>query len=118
MAPRKTEDRAWPYGWRTVWVFAFFDLPVETKQQRRAYTRFRKDLLEDGFLMMQYSVYYRHCASYENAQVHMQRMGKLVPKEGEVRFMTITDKQFSKIRTFVGRARQAMPDTPAQMEMF
>ncbi|WP_298721197.1 CRISPR-associated endonuclease Cas2 [uncultured Ferrovibrio sp.] len=101
-----------------MWVFAFFDLPVETKKQRRAYARFRKDLLEDGFSMMQYSVYYRHCASHENAVVHVNRMGKCVPAEGEVRFMVITDKQFSKIRTFVGRARQAMPDAPAQMEMF
>lgn len=118
MAQRKPDGQAWPYGWRTVWVFAFFDLPVETKKQRRAYARFRKDLLEDGFSMMQYSVYYRHCASHENAAVHVQRMGKCVPAEGEVRFMVITDKQFSKIRTFVGRSRQTMPDKPAQMEMF
>lgn len=118
MARRPAEPAPWPYGWRTMWVFAFFDLPVETKQHRRAYTRFRKELLEDGFSMMQYSVYYRHCASHEAAVGHVQRMGGKVPPEGEVRFMTITDKQFGRIRTFVGRKRQPMPATPAQLEMF
>ncbi len=42
-----------PFGWKTVWVLSMFDLPTETKEQRRAYTRFRKDLLDDGFTMMQ-----------------------------------------------------------------
>jgi CRISPR/Cas system-associated protein endoribonuclease Cas2 len=56
-----------PLGWKTVWLIAMFDLPVDTPAQRRAYARFRKDLLEDGFTMMQYSVYQRHCASPENA---------------------------------------------------
>ena len=46
-----------PFAWRTMWVLALFDLPTESKAQRRAYTRFRKHLLEDGFTMMQYSVY-------------------------------------------------------------
>lgn len=116
--PAPTETIPWPYGWRTVWVFAFFDLPTETKPQRRAYARFRKDLLDDGFSMMQFSVYYRHCASHETAATHVQRMGGKVPKEGEVRFLTITDKQFARIRTYVGRQRQPMPGSPAQLEMF
>ena len=53
-----------------MWVIAMFDLPTLTPQDRRAYARFRKDLIEDGFTMMQYSVYCRHCASIENADVH------------------------------------------------
>jgi len=101
-----------------MWVFALFDLPTETKIQRKAYTRFRKDLLDDGFSMMQYSVYYRHCASQENANVHIQRMGKSLPPEGEVRFITITDKQFSKILTFWGKKRKQTENAPAQLEFF
>lgn len=106
------------YALRTMWVLALFDLPTETKDQRRAYTRFRKDLLHDGFTMMQYSVYQRHCASFENAEVHINRMGQVLPVEGEVRFITITDKQFSRIRTFWGKRRQPRPDTPTQLEFF
>jgi len=107
-----------PLGLRTVWVIALFDLPTETKELRRAYTRFRKDLLEDGFTMMQYSVYQRHCASMENAEVHMKRMGAAVPAKGEVRFLVITDKQFSKILTYWGKQRRAPQSTPAQLEFF
>ncbi len=107
-----------PLGWRTVWVIALFDLPVMTPHQRRAYTRFRKELLDDGFTMMQYSVYQRHCASPENAAVHTSRMGVRVPAEGEVRFIAITDKQFEKIVTFVGKKRKAAASSPAQLEFF
>lgn len=92
-----------PWGWRSMWVIAMFDLPIDTPRARRAYARFRKDLLEDGFTMMQFSIYTRHCASIDNAEIHVTRMGKRVPDEGEVRFMTITDRQFEQIRTFVGK---------------
>jgi len=111
-------DRNWPFGWRTLWVLALFDLPTETKAHRRAYARFRKDLLDDGFTMMQYSVYQRHCASSENAEVHIQRMAGLLPGEGEVRFLSITDRQFASIRTYWGKKRQPKARSPAQLEFF
>jgi CRISPR-associated protein Cas2 len=95
-----------------------FDLPTDTPKLRKAYARFRKDLLEDGFSMMQYSVYQRHCASIENAEVHIGRMGKRVPAEGEVRFLVITDRQYGKIRTFWGKQRQPPAPSPTQLEMF
>lgn len=73
-----------PWGWRSMWVIAMFDLPTDTPKERKAYARFRKALLEDGFSMMQYSVYARHCASIDNAEVHVRRMGDRVPSAGEV----------------------------------
>jgi CRISPR-associated protein Cas2 len=107
-----------PWGWRSMWVVAMFDLPTNTPEERRAYARFRKTLLEDGFTMMQYSVYTRHCASIENAEIHVNRMGTHVPSEGEVRFMTITDHQFGRIKVFVGRKRQPSAPSPSQLEFF
>jgi len=101
-----------------MWVIAMFDLPTGTPAQRRAYTRFRKDLLEDGFTMMQYSVYSRHCASLDNAEIHVSRMGACVPAAGEVRFLTITDNQFGRIKVFVGKKRQPVPATPSQLQLF
>ena len=95
-----------------------FDLPTDTPKARRAYTMFRKELLRDGFTMMQYSVYIRHCASIENAKTHAARMGSRVPSAGEVRFLTITDKQFGRIETYVGKTRRAAPNPPAQLELF
>ena len=107
-----------PWGWRSMWVIAMFDLPTYTPQERKTYARFRKDLLEDGFTMMQYSVYSRHCASFENADVHSERMGKRVPASGEVCFLCVTDRQFGRIRVYVGKKRRAMPPAPSQMELF
>lgn len=107
-----------PWGWRSMWVIAMFDLPTDTPQERKAYARFRKSLLEDGFTMMQYSIYVRHCASIENAEVHVKRMGNLVPAAGEVRFLTITDKQFGRIKIYVGKMRQKTPPSPSQLEFF
>lgn len=107
-----------PWGWRSMWVIAMFDLPTDTPRARKAYARFRKTLLEDGFTMMQYSVYARHCASIENAEVHLKRMGDRVPAKGEVRFLTITDRQYGRIRVYVGKKRRKLPPSPSQLELF
>ena len=101
-----------------MWVIAMFDLPTDTPAMRRHYSRFRKDLLKDGFVMMQYSVYIRHCASLENARTHEDRMSACIPPEGEVRFLTITDKQYERIRVFYGKKRKPVAPSPVQLELF
>ena len=75
-----------------MWLVAMFDLPVDTKEARKRYTQFRKELLKDGFSKMQFSVYIRHCASEENGEVHVARVERALPPDGEVRLMAITDK--------------------------
>ena len=59
--------------YRVMWVMVFFDLPTETKKERKLYAEFRKKLISDGFTMFQFSIYVRHCASSENAEVHATR---------------------------------------------
>lgn len=105
-------------GLKTMWIVVMFDLPVDTKEARRAYTTFRKKLLTDGFSMMQYSVYMRHCSSRENALVHSNRVKKGLPDDGEVRIVTITDKQFSKIQVFFGKRRIETESAPEQLAFF
>ena len=105
-------------GYRAVWIFAMFDLPTDTKKARKAYTDFRKNLLKDGFSMLQYSVYVRHCASEENADVHHKRIKIFLPPDGEVRIVTITDKQFGRMLTFWGKMRKTSPAAPKQLELF
>lgn len=101
-----------------MWVMVMFDLPVTTVAARRAYSRFHKDLLKDGFSMWQYSIYLRHCASEENGTVHVQRIERKLPKAGKVSILTITEKQMANIHTFWGKARQEPDDAPMQLEMF
>ncbi len=95
-----------------------FDLPTDTKQARQDYARFRRHLLENGFTMMQYSVYARHCASKENAEMHIDRIQRSLPPEGEVRVMTITDKQFERMLVFWGKSRKKPENAPCQLELF
>lgn len=105
-------------GYRCMWVLAMFDLPTDTKKARRAYTLFRKHLLQDGFSQMQYSVYARHCASKENAEVHIRRVEQHLPPDGEVRIITITDKQFERMNIFWGKMRKPPEPAPCQLELF
>jgi CRISPR-associated protein Cas2 len=105
-------------GYRCMWVLAMFDLPVDTKEARRAYTQFRKALLKDGFSRLQFSVYVRHCASEENADVHNERVQRVLPDDGEVRILTITDKQFERMRVFWGKMRKPTKSPPHQLELF
>ena len=104
--------------YRFMWIVAMFDLPTDTSQARRAYTQFRKALLKDGFTMMQYSVYVRHCASLENTTVHMQRVQVALPDDGEVRVLTVTEKQFQRMGIFWGKLRKPPDPTPKQLELF
>ena len=101
-----------------MWVLTMFDLPVDTKQARRAYAHFRKKLLQDGFTRLQYSVYVRHCASEENADVHAGRVERSLPDDGEVRVIYFTDKQFERMRVFWGKRRKPPETPPRQLELF
>jgi CRISPR-associated protein Cas2 len=104
--------------YRSMWVFVFFDLPTETKKERRAAARFRKDLLTDGYSMFQFSIYMRFCASRENAEVHTRRVKLSLPKNGNIGILNITDKQFGMMELFVGRKEIETEKPSQQLEMF
>lgn len=104
--------------YRVMWLLVFFDMPTETKAQRKAYTDFRKRLIADGFTMFQFSLYIRHCQTWESAEVHRKRVKTIVPKWGEIGILTITDKQFSQIELFRGEKRPATPPPTMQLELF
>jgi CRISPR-associated protein Cas2 len=101
-----------------VWIFVLFDLPTQSKAERKKYAKFRKELQGDGFTMMQYSVYTRHCPSRENAHVHISRIKKMTPKDGHVSILEITDKQYSRIINMIGRTFEPMKKSPGQLELF
>lgn len=101
-----------------MWVLVFFDLPTETKKDRKNYALFRKNMMADGFQMFQFSLYLRHCNSKENADVHMKRVKSILPPKGHVGIMYVTDKQFGMMEIFQGRDPVAAPDTTQQLELF
>lgn len=104
--------------YRIMWLLVFFDLPTETKKERKAASDFRKHLLGDGFTMFQFSIYVRHCASRENAAVHLKRVKAALPNYGQVGCLTITDKQFSEIELYMCK-KEVAPTAPGQqLELF
>lgn len=85
-----------------MWLFVFFDLPTKTKKDRKKYTQFRNHLLKDGFIMMQFSVYARICKGDDSVDTHKKRVKDHIPSGGNVRMISITDLQYSKMETVIG----------------
>ncbi|MEG0560768.1 MAG: CRISPR-associated endonuclease Cas2 [Rikenellaceae bacterium] len=104
--------------YRIMWVLVFFDLPTETKKERKEASLFRKRLLMDGFTMFQFSIYIRHASSRENADVHINRVKVLLPPSGQVGILCITDKQFGLMELFYGKKKTTKITSGQQLELF
>lgn len=83
-------------------VLCMFDLPVETAKERKVYREFRKKLVQEGFVMMQYSIYMRTCPTREFSRRLKKRIQSFVPENGNVRLLTITEKQYDDMKLLVG----------------
>ena len=105
-------------AYRVMWTLVMFDLPTETKKHRKLAAKFRKDLLQDGFQMFQFSMYIRHSNSSENAQVHRKRVKKSLPSEGKIGILQITDKQFGQMEEKKKKKEQQKQQTSQQLELF
>ena len=104
-------------GYRLMWMMVMFDLPVLTKRERRAATKFRTFLLDQGFDMCQFSVYMRFCAGKEQAQVFTRRVQTALPDSGNVQIIYITDKQYENIISFDGPKRRPSNKNPGQLTL-
>ncbi len=112
------DNKGSPY--RMGWILVAFDLPVGTDRERRQATSFRKFLKDDGFLMLQFSVYVRPCVSYEHIEKHAARLKGLAPMNGLVRIMFFTDKQWGLSINLIGEGtdvggRETNPEMPDQI---
>ena len=105
-----------PY--RIMWLFVMFDLPVGTRKERKEATGFRNDLLDLGFEMSQFSVYLKYCASGEKAESMGGKIQRKLPPGGKVDILTITDKQFAKMRRFYAKERLKNDGEPKQLRLF
>ena len=98
-----------------MWLFVFFDLPVGTKAERRAANRFRHFLKDDGFLMLQYSVYARVCRGEEAVDKHLLRVQKSMPGSGSIRALQVTDRQYARMKMLLGCAPKTEIIAPQQL---
>ena len=79
-----------------------FDLPVDKEQEKRSYRNFRRDLLKEGFVMIQYSVYVRTCPNRDYCNRLEKRIKKIVPNKGNIRLLVVTEKQYEDMKLLVG----------------
>ena len=101
-----------------MWLFVMFDLPVKTRAERRRYSQFRKGLLKEGFLALQYSVYARYFESEEAAKGCRRRVAKKVPEAGRVRLLHVTERQFATMAVFFGNRADPVEEPPDQLLLF
>ncbi|MGN0710915.1 MAG: CRISPR-associated endonuclease Cas2 [Anaerovoracaceae bacterium] len=83
-------------------MLCMFDLPTETDDEKRAYRQFRKNLIKEGFIMIQYSVYVRTCPSREHLSRLEKRIKKFAPVKGNIRLLVVTEKQYADMKLIVG----------------
>jgi CRISPR-associated protein Cas2 len=103
--------------YRMAWTLVFFDLPVGTKQERKAAADFRKELIREGYMMLQYSVYARPCGSADRVDTSVRRLQQHIPPEGEVRAMVISDAQWGRMLVFHSR-KPAQPEKMPEQLVF
>lgn len=102
---------------RMGWLMAMFDLPVLLDEERKEASRFRKVLLDDGFIMIQYSVYSRPCVSLERMKKHYERVKSYAPTTGDIRLLFFTDRQWG-LSKLVCRKPKKLEKVPTQIEFF
>ena len=114
----KRDDRAHLSGYRLMWILVMFDLPVTTKAQARAATKFREYLLDEGFEMSQFSIYARFCSGKEQYEAHVRDIEFHLPEKGDVHVLGFTDRQYENIIRYSGQARRRQRKNPGQLALF
>lgn len=102
------------------WLIVCFDLPVGSKEQRRRATQFRDFLLDDGYTMLQFSVYARACVTFARQETHLARVKQNLPPEGSVRAIFVTRSQWERMFVMHGDPETAVPpeELPEQIQLW
>ena len=99
-------------------LFVFFDLPVSKKEERKIATRFRKDLLDEGFTMLQFSVYCRVCRGQDIVEREIRRLKQVLPAKGNIRILQVTEKQYGNMQFLIGEPKKEEEIGAKQLLLF
>lgn len=105
-------------GRKLMWMMVMFDLPTETSAERKSASKFRKFLLDEGFEMVQFSVYVQFTGTFESSQKFVNSIKKNNPQYGDVNILFFTDKQFSNIIHIENHVDKTLKEEPPQFELF
>jgi CRISPR-associated protein Cas2 len=101
-----------------MWILIFFDLPTKRKEEREVAAKFRRFLIQDGYIMIQLSVYGRVCNGAERVEKHLNKLQKSLPSKGSIRVLEITDKQYSRMKILVGKLHENEKKSDQQLLLF
>lgn len=113
-----TQPAVFLSGYRIMWILVMFDLPTDTKPQRKAATCFRNFLLDEGFERSQFSVYARFVNGKDAFQTRVKRIERNLPSKGDIQILNFTDRQYRDIVHFSDQARRAERKNPEQLVLF
>ncbi len=100
-------------------VLVMFDMPTNTKEDRKNCMKFRQSLIKEGFMMLQYSVYMRICKGVANANSHLDRLDLILPPKGHIRALLLTERQFDNMRLLLGKRSECeKSNKPRQLTLF
>ena len=103
---------------RIMRTLVFFDLPMTTARERKIYTKFRKALIKDGFVMVQESIYSKLFLNLASAQAGKERVRYYAPNKGSVKVLIITERQYASIEDFSEGRKMPVLDTTARLVIF
>lgn len=115
---KAVKQREYLNGRKLMWMMVMFDLPTETSVQRKSAAKFRKFLLDEGFEMVQFSVYVQFTGTFESSQKFVRSIRKNNPEHGDINILFFTDKQFSNIIHIENRVDKLLKEGPSQFELF
>ncbi len=101
-----------------MWILVMFDLPTDTKKQRKDAGKFRDFLLDEGFERSQFSVYARFVNGKEAFATRVARIERHLPGAGDVQILNFTDRQYRDIVHFSDQGRKEPRENPKQLVMF
>jgi CRISPR-associated protein Cas2 len=105
-------------GYRIMWLCVMFDLPTDTQSDRKAASGFRKNLLNMGFEMAQFSVYIKFCANSESIATHIKKIESFLPAGGQISILQFTDKQYERIINYKGGKKAAVKNAPDPFDLY
>ncbi|WP_255435619.1 CRISPR-associated endonuclease Cas2 [Paracoccus sp. S1E-3] len=105
-------------GYRLMWILVMFDLPTDTKPQRKAAGDFRNFLLDEGFERSQFSIYARFVNGKEAFEARIRRIERCLPSQGDVQILSMTDRQYRDIVHFSDQGRRRARENPSQLVLF
>ena len=101
-----------------MWMFVSFDLPTKEIEERRASASFRKDLLDLGFTMFQYSIYYKFCRNSDVASSLNKKICLMSPQNGSISIFGMTDKQMENTINIINGEYASLEKKPEKYRVF